>query len=62
MKTYKIKYYSPCNAFKGEVFTKNNSSSEAMSDFFDWLKEQAVWLHLWKIEVTIEEIENGRWI
>lgn len=62
MKTYKIKYYSPCNAFKGEVFTKNNSSHEAMSDFFDWLKEHAVWMHLWKIEVAIEEIEPGNWI
>ena len=62
MKTYKIKYHSSGNAFKGEVFTKNNSPSDAMSDFFDWLKEQAVWLHLWKIEVTIEEIEPGHWI
>jgi hypothetical protein len=62
MKTFRIIYNSPKNAFKGEVFTKKNSSPEAMAEFFDWLKEQAVWTHLWCIQVNIEEVEEAKWI
>ena len=62
MKTFKIKYNSPKNIFQGEVFTKANKSSEAMEQFFEWLKEQATWIHLWEIHISIEEIENGKWI
>jgi hypothetical protein len=33
-----------------------------MATFFDWLKEQSVWKHLWRINIEIEEIKNGDWI
>jgi hypothetical protein len=44
------------------MFTKAKSSPDAMSKFFEWLKQQAVWSHLWSIEIKIEQIENGSWI
>jgi len=62
MKTYKIKYNSPRNAFNGTLFTKADSSHKAMSTFFEWLQEQSTWNHLWSIQIDVEEIENGRWI
>ena len=62
MKTYRITYNSPKNLFQGEVFTKKNSSPEAMQEFFGWLKEQSVWMHLWSIEINIEEVEDAKWI
>jgi len=33
-----------------------------MSEFFDWLKEQSVWTHLWSIQISIEEVEDAKWI
>jgi len=62
MKTYRIIYNSPKNLFQGEVFTKKNSSPEAMQEFFEWLKEQSVWTHLWSIQISIEEVEDAKWI
>ena len=63
MKTYKIKYNSEKYIlFSGELFTKANEPSVAMDTFFDWLKEQSVWKHLWRINIEIEEIKNGEWI
>lgn len=62
MKTYRITYNSPKNLFQGEVFTKKNSSPEAMQEFFEWLKEQSVWTHLWCIQINIEEVEEAKWI
>ena len=62
IKTYKIKYNSEKNLFSGEIFTKANEPSVAMATFFDWLKEQSVWKHLWRINIEIEEIKNGDWI
>jgi len=62
MKTYRITYNSPKNLFQGEVFTKKNSSAEAMQEFFEWLKEQCVWNHLWSIQINIEEVQDSRWI
>jgi hypothetical protein len=62
MKTYRIKYSSPKNLFKGELFTKAKSSSEAMSKVFDWLKTQDSWVHLWAVEINIEEVEDAKWI
>lgn len=62
MKTFKITYNSHNNLFRGEVFTKQESAPEAMADFFDWLKEQAVWDHLWSINIQIEKVEAVTWI
>jgi hypothetical protein len=62
MKTYKIKYNSERNIFSGELFTKSESPSKAMDVFFEWLKEQSVWTHLWRINIEIEEIKFGDWI
>ena len=62
MKTYRITYNSPKNLFQGEVFTRKNSAQEAMDVFWEWLKEQSVWMHLWSIEINIEEVEDAKWI
>jgi hypothetical protein len=62
MKTYRIVYSSPKNLFAGEVFTEKSSSSKAMQEFFEWLKEQTVWDHLWSIQISIEEVSDKRWI
>ena len=62
MKSYRIVYNSPRNLFKGEVFTKKNSSSEAMAEFFEWVKQQSAWNHLWCIQINIEELEDAKWI
>lgn len=58
MKTYAAHYESPANSFKGTLHIEAEDRNEAMSKFFNWIQTKEVWGHLWKINVSIQEVEQ----
>ena len=58
MKTYAAHYESPANLFKGTLHIEAEDHKEAMCKFFNWIQTKQVWGHLWKINVSIQEVEQ----
>ena len=58
MKTYAAHYESPVNLFKGTLHIGAEDHKEAMYKFFKWIQTKEVWGHLWKINVSIQEVEQ----
>lgn len=57
MKTYIAYYESPGNLDKGELVIRASRPSEASTKFFDWLKEQPLYEHMWNLNMSIREIK-----
>jgi hypothetical protein len=58
MTTYIAHYHSDGNIFKGKVAIDAESPSEAMDKMFAWIKNQSVWPHLWKIDISLYKEET----
>lgn len=58
MKTYIAYYESPGNIDKGEIIIRASRPSEAQTKFFDWLKEQTLYEHMWSLRMGIREIDT----
>ena len=50
-----ITYNSEGNMFKGTKVIVAKYAHQAQTIFFDWLKEQDVYRHLWNLELSIVE-------
>jgi hypothetical protein len=59
MRNFIVTYTSERNLFKGQVHVSAVSVGEAQDKFFDWLKKQAVYPHMWNISVNLEEIGDS---
>jgi len=59
MRNFVATYNSDRNIFKGQVHISAVSVGEAQDKFFDWLKKQAVYPHMWNIYVNLEEIGDS---
>jgi len=59
MRNFIVTYTSERNLFKGQVHVSAVSVGEAQDKFFDWLKKQAVYPHMWNISVNFEEIGDS---
>ena len=57
MRNFTVTYHSQCNVFKGVLHVKANTISEAQDKFFEWLREQPSYAHLWQL--TFEFVEIG---
>jgi hypothetical protein len=51
---YIVDYNSEANFFRGKIVVFADSVSEAQTKFFDWLKKQPTYEHMWKLEISIE--------
>lgn len=58
-KNFVCKYESESNLFQGSIFIQAKSISEAQDKFFDWLRLQPVYSHMWRISIKFEEIEEA---
>ena len=56
MRNFIVKYNSHNNMFKGVLHVKANTISEAQDKFFDWLREQPTYAHLWQLSFEFVEI------
>ena len=59
MRNFIVTYTSERNLFKGQVHVSAVSVGEAQDKFFDWLKKQAVYPHMWNLSVNFEEIGDS---
>jgi hypothetical protein len=58
MKVYAAHYESTANLFKGTLHIEAEDHKEAMLKFFKWVQTKEVWGHLWKINVSMQEVEQ----
>ena len=58
MRNFIVTYTSERNLFKGQC-SVNSIESEQKDKFFDWLKKQAVYPHMWNISINFEEIGDS---
>jgi len=59
MRNFVATYNSDRNLFKGQVHISAVSVGEAQDKFFDWLKKQSVYPHMWNLSVNLEEIGDS---
>jgi hypothetical protein len=59
MRNFVATYKSERNLFKGQVHISALSIGEAQDKFFDWLKKQSVYPHMWNISVDFVEIGDS---
>jgi hypothetical protein len=59
MRNFVATYNSDRNLFKGQVHISAVSIGEAQGKFFDWLKKQSVYPHMWNLSVNFEEISDS---
>jgi hypothetical protein len=56
MRNFTVSYNSQNNIFKGVLHVKANTISEAQDKFFEWLREQPNYTHLWQLSFEFVEI------
>jgi hypothetical protein len=56
MRNFTVEYNSCNNIFKGTLHVKASTISEAQDKFFEWLREQATYPHLWQLTFKFTEI------
>jgi hypothetical protein len=54
MTAYIVDWSSSGNIEKGTVVVTANSISEAQDKFWDWLREQPVYQHMWNLTFSIK--------
>jgi hypothetical protein len=43
--------------FKGTITIRAKNASSAMGKFFEWLKQQEVFDHMWALEISMHETQ-----
>jgi hypothetical protein len=59
MRNFVAAYSSERNLFKGQVHISASSIGEAQDKFFEWLKKQSVYPHMWNMYVDFTEIGDS---
>ena len=59
MRNFVATYSSERNLFKGQVHISASSIGEAQDKFFEWLKKQSVYPHMWNMYVDFTEIGDS---
>lgn len=57
---YVIVYESCTNAFQGKIIVEAENLVQAKDKFFEWLKKQPVYQHMWNLSISIEKIESAQ--
>jgi hypothetical protein len=57
MKNFVVTYESPRNLFKGKKLIQAESISDAQTIFFEWVKEQSTYQHMWSLNFDFEVIQ-----
>ena len=57
MKAYIVYWSSAGNIEKGTVVLTAESIKEAQDKFWNWLREQPIYQHMWRLTFSIEEGE-----
>lgn len=58
MKRYLVAYESKGNLDKGSVIVPAENVAEAQTKFFEWLKSQELYSHMWRLNVEFTEHEE----
>jgi hypothetical protein len=56
MRNFIVTYNSQNNMFKGVLHVKANTPADAQDKFFNWLREQSTYPHLWQLSFEFVEI------
>ena len=57
MRTFQVKWESPGNIIESAVvIVRAENLVIAQDKFFDWLKRQPVYSHMWKLNFVITEV------
>ena len=57
MKLYIFDYSSEGNIFSGEVCIEAEGLVEAQDKFFDWVKKQKTYQHMWRLSFKAREVK-----
>ena len=57
MKLYIFDYSSEGNIFSGEVCIEAKGLVEAQDKFFDWVKKQQTYQHMWQLSFKAREVK-----
>ena len=58
MKTFSVEWTSPKNFVdKTRVIVRAENLVEAQDKFFEWLKKQAVYSHMWCLNMEMSEVQ-----
>lgn len=55
MKVFLVDWSSEGNQESGTIAVQARSVLEAQDKFWDWLREQSIYAHLWRLSFSIEE-------
>lgn len=58
MNIFVVTYNSKENCFAGKVAIQAENLVDAQNKFFDWLKKQPVYSHMWGLEFNIELVQS----
>ena len=58
MKVFIATYESTGNLEKGRICLEGRSIVDAQDKFFEWLRTQPLYQHMWQLSVQFEEIER----
>lgn len=59
MRNFICVFKSDKNLFRGTLHVKASTVSEAQDKFFEWLKEQPSYPHLWQLTFELTEIRGS---
>ena len=57
MKLYIFDYSSEGNIFSGEICIEAEGLVEAQDKFFDWVKKQKTYQHMWRLSFKAREVK-----
>ena len=57
MKLYIFDYSSEGNIFSGEICIEAEGLVEAQDKFFDWVKKQKTYQHMWQLSFRASEVK-----
>ena len=57
MKLYIFDYSSEGNIFSGEICIEAEGLVEAQDKFFDWVKKQKTYQHMWRLSFRAREVK-----
>ena len=56
MNTYLVEYNSEGNLFEGKLVVRAPNIALVQDTFFEWLKKQPTYNHLWQLSFSIEVV------
>lgn len=59
MRNFIVSYHSSSNVFKGHIHVKAVTVSDAQDKFFNWVRQQPTYPHLWDLTFSMQEIVDS---